>query len=370
MGLHVPGFAGLSDDQLDVLDIPLGQSVIITGPPGSGKTVMAVYRARMLHDAGRPTQLLTYGNLLSSHVRAAVEELRVDGVVDTYFRWFHTFFRSAYGRTPPTGTETAFDWAECLQIMVTSPPPTRKRRHFIIDEGQDMPRDFYLVLRLAGDSMTVFADENQRITTDQSTIAEISAATGISEIRDLRLNHRNSTAIAQLAATFDTGKLSGSSRIEQPDRPGPRPTLLRYQDKNATIADISAYERAHPQRRIGVILRAAYQVKYFYTHLGGRTANGVQTYLNKKDRGKIPMPVLSRHGITVVTWQSCKGLDFDTVFLPELQSVRMDPHSEEFRMHMYVLTTRARHWLFLQYSGEGTPAVVEALPMDFIDDHR
>ena len=52
--------------------------------------------------------------------------------------------------------------------------------------------------------------------------------------------------------------------------------------------------------------------------------------------------------MTVVAKASCKGLEFDAVFIPDLQEVAVDPSSiDEFRMEMYVMTSRARSRLFL-----------------------
>ncbi len=36
------------DEQLDVLEWPLDETIFVAGPPGSGKTVLAVRRAQMV----------------------------------------------------------------------------------------------------------------------------------------------------------------------------------------------------------------------------------------------------------------------------------------------------------------------------------
>jgi superfamily I DNA/RNA helicase len=74
--------------------------------------------------------------------------------------------------------------------------------------------------------------------------------------------------------------------------------------------------------------------------------------------------------VKVVTHASAKGLEFHAVFLPELQSLTVDPEADEIRMRLYVLSSRAKRILNLGYSGEGTPRLVEALPLDLLEDRR
>src|SRR4051812_29930502 len=111
--LQLPDFNALSEEQDDVLDLPLDKSVIVTGPPGTGKTIIAIWRAHMLHRAKRPTLLLMFGKLLSTYTRAAVEKSGVDGVVSTYHSWFPRFYGEAYGESPPMLDRYNFDWAAC-----------------------------------------------------------------------------------------------------------------------------------------------------------------------------------------------------------------------------------------------------------------
>ena len=47
-------------DQLNVLEYPLDRSLFVVGPPGSGKTVLALHRAQMLADRQRRVTLVTY----------------------------------------------------------------------------------------------------------------------------------------------------------------------------------------------------------------------------------------------------------------------------------------------------------------------
>ena len=51
-------------DQLGVLEHPLDQALFVAGPPGSGKTVLAVRRAQMLAEHGTPATIVTFNRML------------------------------------------------------------------------------------------------------------------------------------------------------------------------------------------------------------------------------------------------------------------------------------------------------------------
>jgi superfamily I DNA/RNA helicase len=368
--LQLPDFDGLSEEQEDVLDLPLDSSAIVTGPPGTGKTIMAIYRARILHGSGRPTLLLMYGRLLASYTAAAARKFEVDGVVSTYHSWFTRFWRACYGADPPKASAWTFDWAACKERLLQQPPPRGERLHVVVDEGQDMPKDLYFVLRLLSDSITVFADENQRITADQSTIREITAATGIREIRTLTRNYRNTRPIAEFAATFYTGLQSGIAGLPPLTARGEKPALTTDDILHRTVGVLANYERAHADQSIGILVPFAHQVQSFRNRLQARTRNPVQAYVSVAVGRKLRPIDFAAPGVKIITWASAKGLDFDTVFLPELQSFTGDPAGDDVRMKLYVLTSRARKILSLGYTGDGVPALVAALPMHLMDDRR
>jgi DNA helicase IV len=368
--LDLPDFNDLSPEQDDILDLPLDSSVIVTGPPGTGKTVIAIWRANMLHRAGRPTLLLMYGKLLSTYTATAVKKLGLDSSVSTYHSWFPQFYKETYGEFPPKLAQWKYDWTACKEKMLNSPVPEKLRRHIIVDEGQDMPKDFYLVLRLVSSSMTILADENQRITEDQSTIAEIQAASGVKEVRTLTKNFRNTRQIAEFAASFYVGLPSGIPELPPQSRAGERPILLHHKDLGESVRHLINYEKTYGDHSIGVLVPQVWQLKSLYRRLGRKTRRPVQAYIAQKNNGGLPVLDFAQPGIKLVTWASAKGLQFDTVFLPELQAVKGDPKSDEIRMKMYVLSSRARQRLFLMYTGDGTPNFVDALPFDLLEDRR
>jgi superfamily I DNA/RNA helicase len=369
--LELPDFDALSEEHDDILTLPLDASCLITGPPGTGKTVMAIYRASMLQQSGRDALLLMYGRLLSSYARAAIAKLEIDGVVSTYHSWFPRFWRQHYGGQPPKASRWTFDWAACKERILSEPPPD-EQRHILVDEGQDMPQDFYLLLRLISQSLTVFADENQRITEQQSTLAEIRAATGIRKVLTLTKNYRNTRPIAEFAATFYTGLPSGIPELPPESARGERPFLMAHEKLHDAIDFIRTYENNHRDQTIGIFLQRRPKVVQFYNRLNTKTRNPVQVYLSRESRTDPVLPQIdfATPGIKLLTHASAKGLEFDTVFLPELQAVTGDPHSDDLRMRFYVMSSRAKQTLGLMYTGEGVPRLVHALPLALMEDRR
>ena len=50
--------------QLEVLEHPLDRSLFVAGPPGSGKTVLALQRAQMIAEMQEPVPIVTYNRML------------------------------------------------------------------------------------------------------------------------------------------------------------------------------------------------------------------------------------------------------------------------------------------------------------------
>lgn len=370
---RLPTYQDLTPDQKAVIDLPLDVPRLVTGPPGSGKTVMAVYRAQALSRAKEPTILLMFGKLLSLYTRGALRSLNIaESSVTTYHSWFPRWFKAAYGRHPPMVDRWTFDWTGCFGIVGANPPPERLRTHVIVDEGQDMPPAFYMVLRAIARSMTVFADENQILTEANSTNEQICAAGGITSRSRLERNFRNTRAIANVSSHFWTGAGDPPVELRDSAEDGDAPVLDHDATLSDTIQRIATFEKANSKQQIGVLLPYAPQVEKFFNRLKGKTRNGPEVYLSEQKRmvGRTPLD-FAKPGVKILTWASGKGLEFDTVFLPELQAFRSNEASgERFRMRMYVLTSRAKRELYFLYSGEGEPPIISTLPLARIDDWR
>ena len=370
--LRLPTYEDLSKEQDEILDLPLDANHLIIGPPGTGKTVMAIHRARMLHEKrGEPTLILMYNKLLCTYTSAAIEGLGIEGIATTYHKWFPNFFKEAYGIAPPKIDRYTFDWEACLKVIVSNPIPPKKKYHLLVDEGQDMPKAFFILLPHIAQTLTVFADENQSITPDQSTIADIKSATGITEVHTLTLNYRNTLPIAKLAASFHVGIQTGIAKVADTGRGGSLPVLDADENISSAVTRLVNLESSRSNEPIGVLVFKKEIQKKLYNRLLGKTRRTPQIYSSDeevmRDREAVDW---TKPGIKIVAYQSAKGLEFNTVILPEFQAYTFPPDSLAFRMMLYVLVSRARKELFITYSGDGTPASLNKFDMTLLDDRR
>lgn len=362
--MRLPSYQALSKEQDRINDLPMDGRFLVTGPPGTGKTVMALYRASMLNKRKRKVKLLMYSRLLSQYTESAVDELDLDGTVDTYHKWFYSFFWAQYRRTPPSLDKFVYDFGEALKIIAAAPPPRGSVPDLIVDEGQDLPKDFYLVAQHMAKNFIVFADENQRIMETNSTIRDIKTYGGLPDPYILTKNYRNTREIAQLAAAFYTGLSTGIPEL--PDRRGVRPVMRAFMTTASAVESIRIFERTNSDAEIGVFTPNKKTQNKIWDLLDGTTRNPVQRYVGGQGSKGTPVR-FGEPGITVVNYQSAKGLEFDAVFLPELQEIGGDPKSTDIRMRLYVLISRARDRLILSYSGRNPPAIVDAFPKELLE---
>ncbi|OZC48460.1 hypothetical protein CH289_18890 [Rhodococcus sp. RS1C4] len=332
---------------------------LVTGPPGTGKSVMALYRAQILSFDERGPSVLMYNNMLQQYTEQAATEMGIASYVTTFHAWLGKFWWSTYKETVPSLQPYVPDWPAIWQRFAAEPVDETVLQDVLVDEGQDLSLDFFRLSHFLAKNVTVFADENQQLSDQNTTIDEIARAIKPKERLELRRNYRNTVEIAKVAAAYYAGSPTGIPDL--PTRHGERPTLRQHENHEALADFITRYAKARSNLTIGIAcFTRRFQLFLLRILETRKLPVQVQTYIagdNRYNSVGFDTP-----GITLLNMQSLKGLEFDTLFVPELQQVTRDPSSAATRMLFYVVMSRARDELHLSYSGGGEiPAILDCV---------
>ncbi len=372
---ELPGIQDLTKEQEQIRALPKTGQHLIVGGPGTGKSVVSLIRARRLAQDEEDYVFLVYNHLLH---RASQQLFGEHIVSETWKKWFYALYRKAIGQALPLlqTTENWFkpiDW-ETVRLTVdqTQGFDAQSRPFLVIDEGQDMPPEFYEVLvDLGFENFFVACDQNQQITEENSSRKDIEDCLGleVEDVIELTYNHRNAYPVAKLAREFYPGD-PASPRPDLPDRHSvTAPILYSYNQLDTVATRILTRVERQSNRLIGVIApNNKVRERYFKA-----LQTAAESMSRKSSRPNIetfhgntrPDVRFDQGGIIVINVQACKGLEFDDVILADIDryKVRHD-YLDEIKKQFYVMVSRARVSIFMFIRNSGSKAILKMLPID------
>ena len=370
---ELPGIQDLSKEQEAARSLPREGQHLIVGGPGTGKSVLALIRSRR-HQRERDDYLfLVFNHLLD---RASGQLFGGSLASRTWIGWFLERFEEMANQPAPRleSDEGAFreiDWTGADEIIQALPVTEDQRRpYLVIDEGQDMPREFYdALVDLGFDRFFVVADQNQQITEANSSRRDIEVCLTIKtdDVIELRQNYRNHYRVARLAREFYTGDPASPPPELPGAAPGVAPLLYSYEQDNldAVARGILRLADRDPRQLIGVIAPK--------NTVRERYLNALRTVQVSLDNPRPPVETyhgghraevaFDEGGILVINAQSCKGLEFDVVVLADIDEHfvrRRDP--DDARRLFYVMVARARERVFMFMKRGGRKDILRILP--------
>lgn len=346
----------LTEQQKRVVVLPIHQNQFVSGPPGSGKTVVLLHRANHLlrncNISPRQLRVLVFTNVLRTFIQAGGDALNLPfETIQSFYSWVFQLAdreglpRSQADRLEDKCKETLERVTEYFETE--SVPPVLDA--VLVDEGQDLPLTAYRLLRKASRHVTVFADSVQKLYVGGSMTIEAGRTLEIGD-RTVRLigNLRGGIAIARLAAEFlpaaerdeylrlhERTSVSIRSRI---------PLLVRTRSEDEEwerVGEIVKQEIS-ANNRVGILLPDNQTVNRAYAALAG---GGVPV---ERVRARAPSAA-DFNGLTpkILTVFSAKGLNFDTALIPRITRQHYAHTPTAAAQMLFVACTRALDWVCL-----------------------
>lgn len=323
--LTLPQQAALNETEL----------IALSGGPGTGKSVVSIYRHLANHSNGNNSLLLTYTTTLARYLSECCRLRNEDASLNV---------RSAYAGCPRIG------------------------EHFtevIIDEAQDLDAEYFE--RLSRFNISYGADDAQILYPEHSSSkVELEDRFPDNVEYVLDRNFRSTLAIMTFArVAFPNAFIPQNTLDALANNPGEKPTLIvtngnplfdrqAKRRRNNAIQQIIETFRADTHN-IAILLPFKNTVEKYHEILSDMN---IPHSIYYEDQNIFPDGCPPIDNVHITTFKSAKGLEFDTVLVPDFGA--MDYLCSNFDVldwkDFYVAVTRARTNLYL-FSNYAIPAL-------------
>lgn len=314
----------MDDEQLDLIGDTIDKSMIVAGCAGSGKSVIAMYKAQQILESKGDVILIAYTKSLNRYMRQGKE----NSLDERFF----------------------YHWQWIDQGMP-------KADYIIVDEIQDFDREEIMqFINAARKCFFFFGDTAQSIYRafgkETLTIDQISSMTGI-KVSRLYNNYRLPKPIAKITQEYlglteedNVRKYSESLYLSKENA---SPVFVECHSRQEQIYCIISIIRKNKYRNVGILvpendlvleIMNAFTSEKFACEF--KFNAGYNDYRNKDTLNfKTEYPKL-------MTYHSAKGLQFETVILPFYQGAS----NLDEKKSLYVAMTRTYRHLYVLYNGD------------------
>jgi len=357
MKFRRPNWGDLSNAQRNIVQLPLDDDFVIPGSPGTGKTVLAMYRIeQIVKEAKGRVLFLVYNKPLRMYLEAAFKNDKAfnGAEVSTYDSWVqHLYPRNRYPIVEG-GDSFDYDWD---QIKTDMSSHKDYYDHVVLDEAQDFPEDLLEILQIISKNITCFIDVNQKIFGSKSPtpIEKFIKLFCKKSQAKLITNYRNSKNIAEFSRAYLIDEknfaIPGGSTITN------NKILVRKCDELKQLDMIYKIIEHELGKSIGIIVDSK-RVNKIYEALKERCEKNKIPLQKYGKKGNYTLSFEDDYGVQIVTFGTMKGLEYDLVIIPYFDNLsrvklgKFDSPDEADRINtnrIYVAITRAREKLVILY---------------------
>ena len=320
------------------------EPIFLSGVPGTGKTVVSIYRL----EKSNKGILFTYGKLLRKTIQ---EKIIYDKhPVDNIHNWLW---------------EQQGEYREYLEVLVDDEHRDNTVRmlrsngvkfdEILVDEGQDLSIETYMMLSQLTDKLSISADNAQRVNNTEEATDEEEIQQFFPNLRRFELDeiHRSAYELYKFAIQFVPSNARAHDatlleRLKRKNSGADKPFVYIEPNLDGMFETVQDIIDDNPTDNIGILFEDVVDIETFAAELSKDTNKEISVYhskLSKQEEKKILKEDL--HNIILTTFKSAKGVEFDIVIIPYFKN-RTKYTPEEY----YVGVTRAKNNVHFLSIGE------------------
>lgn len=344
----------LSLEQKAAVEISPDSHRVIKGPPGSGKTIVLLHRAKELQQLWRVSperfHIFVFTNVLKDYIKSALDLLDLpQSCVTTFDYWCVEFFRKEISSSPPWDSFSKNLDYSAIRLRVRdkireNPAKYRLFDFVMVDEGQDLESISYEILKLISKHITVFMDYKQQLYDRDCSESVILKQLGLRRANMTILGaYRCCPYISMLGAEFveeekEKEYFLNQIKTSQSEKEKPLYYLgANYDDEFNRLLDVLK-TRINKGEQVGILLHTK-------RHVFGIAKGIREAGIDIEDQKSLDFNTRTPK---IMTYHSAKGLTFDSVFLPRLTESSFWKVTEERKKKIiFVGITRALNWVYM-----------------------
>ena len=329
MGWLVP-YSSLTPEQQQAVMLPLEGHRVILGGPGSGKTLVLLHRFSYLFqtkgshpEAGK---LFVFTTTLKDFIRSALADVDVpQECVTTFDKWCADVYRANVKPSLPwrkEGKARGPDFAairDAVHDLIVNKGAMKGRYAFaVVDEGQDLSKQAMEIIACISSHVTVAMDGKQQLYDEGMAEEGVLGVLGLKRHNvSLVSAFRCNPMVTCLAAHFleSEGKRE-EFRRQAKNAVGDRqkPILMiaaDFDDEKQRISELIRTRLAR-QEAVGILFP---QRRMVFGYATGLKELGIDVVTDSREGIDFSDPRPK-----VLTYHEAKGLTFDSIFLPRLDT--------------------------------------------------